>query len=73
MVGDTVRVIAQEMTADGDAAWPGGIRQQFLAARPMVEAILRRLKREPTLEVRLGSAIRLSHSHCGSAKPSYNN
>ena len=42
----------QEMTADGDAAWPGGIRQQFLAARPMVEALLRRLKREPSLEVR---------------------
>ena len=40
------------MTADGDAAWPGGIRQQFLAARPMVEALLRRLRQEPSLEVR---------------------
>ena len=38
--------------ADGEAAgWPGGIRQQFAAARGLVEDTLRALKRAPDLQV----------------------
>jgi Domain of unknown function (DUF1995) len=41
--------------ADSDAAegWPGGIRQQFRAALPMIESLLLRLKRAEGLEGRI--------------------
>lgn len=37
--------------------WPGGIRQQFKAAQPMVEELLKELKKLPGLEGRLSSRI----------------
>lgn len=37
--------------------WPGGIRQQFKAAQPMVEELLRELKKLPGLEGRLSARI----------------
>ncbi|KAI3428320.1 hypothetical protein D9Q98_006700 [Chlorella vulgaris] len=37
--------------------WPGGIRQQFKAAQPMVEELLRELKKEPGLEGPLSARI----------------
>lgn len=40
-----------ELTAEGGQAWPGGIRQQFRAAQPLVEGLLRILKQEPGLQV----------------------
>lgn len=33
--------------------WPGGVQQQLKAATPIVEALLRELKREPGLEGRI--------------------
>lgn len=35
----------------GDLSWPGGIRQQFRAARPLVEQLLRRLRQQAELQV----------------------
>jgi hypothetical protein len=37
--------------------WPGGIRQQFKAAAPLVEGILKQLKQKEGLEGRLGVDI----------------
>ena len=37
----------------GAGAWPGGIRQQFRVAKPMVEALLLRLKQSPSLTGRI--------------------
>ena len=39
--------------AAADGGWPGGIRQQFRAAQPLVEALLRQLKTEQRLEGRV--------------------
>ncbi len=36
--------------ATGDLSWPGGIRQQFRAARPMVEKLLRRVRQAAGLQ-----------------------
>jgi len=37
--------------------WPGGIQQQFKAAQPLVETLLRGIKAEPGLEGPLGAEI----------------
>lgn len=37
--------------------WPGGIRQQFKAAQPMVESLLRSLKQDQALQGSLSSSI----------------
>ncbi len=37
--------------------WPGGIRQQFKAATPMVERLLRQLKQLPGLEGKLSATL----------------
>jgi hypothetical protein len=37
--------------------WPGGIRQQFKAAQPMVESLLRSLKQDESLQGSLSSSI----------------
>lgn len=51
----------------GDLSWPGGIRQQFRAARPLVEQLLRRLRGQAGLEVRHQC---LTLQHCKTQKPS---
>lgn len=37
--------------------WPGGIQQQFRAALPLVEGILKELKQQPGLEGRLDASV----------------
>ena len=48
-------LLPQAGGADSEAAgWPGGIRQQFAAARGLVEDALRQLKQTNGLQVDLG-------------------
>ena len=51
-------LLPQAGGADSEAAgWPGGIRQQFAAARGMVEDALRQLKQTEGLQVGLCNGV----------------
>ncbi len=39
--------------APGDLSWPGGIRQQFRAVRPLVEQLVRTLRQQPEMQARV--------------------
>eukprot|EP00887_Chlorella_sp_A99_P007238 scaffold2.g7238.t1 len=52
----------------GEGDWPGGIRQQFRAALPMVEALLLRLKAQRGLEGRVTGEV-LDESDCEPRRP----
>ncbi|PRW21058.1 AAA+-type ATPase (ISS) isoform B [Chlorella sorokiniana] len=49
-----------------DGGWPGGIRQQFRVAKPMVESLLLRLKQHSGLEGRITAEL-LDDSDCVAA------
>ncbi len=54
--GKRRQMIELLLPADGASpfqgdGWPGGVRQQFAAVRPMVEATLLRLKQLPEFQV----------------------
>lgn len=56
--GDGIRRLSLELLlpqagSDFEEGWPGGIRQQFRAALPMIESLLLRLKRSEGLEGRI--------------------
>lgn len=69
--GDGIRrqsleLLLPQSGQDAGDAWPGGIRQQFRAALPMIESLLLRLKRAEGLEGRI-TAEWLDEGDCAGA------
>lgn len=53
----SVELLLPQATASEDGGWPGGIRQQFRVAKPMVEGLLVRLKAHRGLEGRITAEL----------------
>lgn len=49
----SLELLLPQAGSDFEEGWPGGIRQQFRAALPMIESLLLRLKRSEGLEGRI--------------------
>lgn len=49
----SLEILLPQAGSANDGGWPGGIRQQFRVALPMVEGLLKRLKLAPSLQGRI--------------------